>query len=409
MIQRNILLLSLSQVLALTGTTIVIFSGPIIGTQLAPTPSLATLSNALQVVGVALFTIPASMIMHRFGRRIGFIASAGMAALGALGAAYAISHHNFALFCALMLLIGGNNAFVQQYRFAAAESVSGDQVGRAVSLVLLAGVLGGFLGPEIARRSKDLLPFGEYTGAYLVLALIYAFVILLMVFLSSVRAQNVNYVGVERPLPAIIAQPRYQVAVLAGVVAYGVMSLLMTATPISMHTIHGHTLQATAWVIQSHVIAMFLPSLVSGSLITRFGAPRIMGLGVIAMVICAALDLAGVGLINYWTALVLLGVGWNFLFVGGTVLLTESYNPPERFKAQGFNDFVVFGVQALASLSAGVLIYTAGWAAMNLMVIPVLFLVLVAIFLVARHPAHKPDVDEAPTPIVEMGDKIQPG
>jgi len=392
MIQRNILLLSLSQVLALTGTTIVIFSGPIIGTQLAPTPSLATLSNALQVVGVALFTIPASMIMHRFGRRIGFIASAGMAALGALGAAYAISHHNFALFCALMLLIGGNNAFVQQYRFAAAESVSGDQVGRAVSLVLLAGVLGGFLGPEIARRSKDLLPFGEYTGAYLVLALIYAFVILLMVFLSSVRAQNVNYVGVERPLPAIIAQPRYQVAVLAGVVAYGVMSLLMTATPISMHTIHGHTLQATAWVIQSHVIAMFLPSLVSGSLITRFGAPRIMGLGVIAMVICAALDLAGVGLINYWTALVLLGVGWNFLFVGGTTLLTEAYRPSERGRAQAANDMAVYVVGLAASLSAGALLKLVGWQSLNLVLLPWLGAAALAIAWLAWRRMPAPEV-----------------
>lgn len=393
MLTRNVTLLGLSQILALTGTTIVIFTGPIIGTDLAPVPTLATLSNAVLVVGVALFTIPASMIMRRFGRRFGFVSSAAMACVGAIGAAYAISQQNFALFCAMMILIGGNNAFVQQYRFAAAESVPSGQVGRAVSLVLLAGVIGGFLGPEIARQTKDLLPYGEYTGSFAALALIYILVILTLAFLPSVRAKDERYLGAERPLAAILAQPRYIVAVFSGVVAYGVMSLLMTATPISMHTLHGHSLQSTAWVIQSHVIAMFLPSLITGSLITRMGVPRVMGLGILAMFACVGLDLAGTQLVNYWVALVLLGVGWNFLFVGGTVLLTQSYYPPERFKAQGFNDFTVFGVQALASLSAGALVFSTSWGVINLITLPLLLTVLIAVYLISRQPIPQPVQD----------------
>lgn len=388
MFSRNVILLGISQILALTGATIVFFTGTILGTEMAPIPTLATLSNAILVVGVAIFTIPASMMMSRYGRRFGFMASALMACLGAIGALIAIWQDNFFLFCAMMLLIGGNNAFAQQYRFAAAESVSEAQVSRAISTVLLAGVIGGFLGPQIARLTKDLLPYGEYTGSYAVLAVIYLLVMLTLAFLPSIRAQEEKFIGPERPLSAILVQPRYMIAVLSGVVAYGVMSLLMTATPISMHTIHGHSLEATALVIQSHVVAMYLPSLFTGSLIARLGTSRVMGMGILAMFTCVVIDLVGSHIYNYWTALVLLGVGWNFLFVGGTVLLTQSYFPPERFKAQGFNDFTVFGAQALASLSAGALVFSTSWRTINLIAIPLLFMVLVAVLFVSRYPVR---------------------
>jgi MFS family permease len=205
-----------------------------------------------------------------------------------------------------------------------------------------------------------------------------------MFFLPSMRAREEKVIGAESPLRVILSRPRYLVAVLTGAVAYGVMSLIMTATPISMHTLHGHSLQATTWVIQSHVVAMFLPSLITGSLITRTSAPRVMGLGVLAMFACIALDLAGTQLVNYWIALTLLGIGWNFMFVGATVMLTESYLPPERFKAQGFNDFAVFGVQALASLGAGALVFRTSWGTINLLAVPLLLGVLVAIALVSR-------------------------
>jgi MFS family permease len=249
---------------------------------------------------------------------------------------------------------------------------------------LLAGVVGGFLGPDIATRCKDLLPYGEYSGSYAALAIIYILVLVVMSLLPSMRAQDERYAGADSPLIRVISRPRFLVAVFAGSVAYGVMSLIMTATPISMHTLHGHSLQATALVIQSHVIAMFLPSLITGSLITRAGVPQVMGLGILAMFACIALDVAGTQIFNYWTALTLLGVGWNFLFVGSTVMLTESYLPAERFKAQGFNDFVVFGIQALASLSAGALVFRSSWATINLLAVPLLLGVLIAIVLVSR-------------------------
>lgn len=381
---RNVGVLLIAQVLSMTATTAIVLIGGIIGSQLASSPALATLPIAVSVVGVALFTIPASFFMKRFGRKRGFQAGALMASLAALLAAVAVTWQSFFLFCLALFFIGGNSSFVQQYRFAASESVPLRLSSRAVSTVLLGGVLGGFLGPEIATRTQNVLSLPEYSFTFITLSALYLGIALLMSLFITVHQAVQETSGVERPLSAILRQPGFQVAVLAGVVSYGVMSMLMTATPISMHTIQGHSLEATGWVIRSHVIAMFLPSLFSGSLISRLGTSRVMGLGVIAMVLCAVLDLAGSQFLNYWTALVLLGIGWNFLFVGGTVMLTQHYYPDERFKAQAFNDFSIFGIQAIASLSAGSLIYLTSWRTMNLLVLPILMLMLLAIFLVAR-------------------------
>lgn len=387
---RNVAVLSLSQALGLTGTVIGVFIGGIIGVELAPTPALATLPITANVVGVASFTIPASLIMKRIGRKRGFQAAALMALLAAILAAYGIHLGSFPLYCLALFFIGGNSAFIQQYRFAAVESVQPEYSGRAVAIVLLGGVAGGLLGPEIAQRTKDILPYGEYTGSYTSLALIYLCVILLMAFLARIRVSDSVATGEERPMRAIIAQPGYIVAVLAGVVSYAVMSLIMTATPISMHTIHGHSLAATGLVIQSHVVAMYLPSLITGAVITRFGAWRVMASGVMLMGLCIGLNLLGSQVYNFWLALVLLGIGWNFLFIGGTVLLSESYLPAERFKAQAFNDFSIFGVQAIASLGAGTLIYLTSWTLLNVAALPALLLMLLLITYTARSSQRVP-------------------
>ena len=365
--------------------------GGIVGTELAPSPSLATLPIAISVIGVAIFTIPAALVMKKIGRKFGFIVSAVVAAGAALVAAYAIGVGSFFLLCAAMIFIGGNMAFVQQYRFAAAESVETRHVGKAVSFVLLGGVLAGYLGPEIAKRTKDWLGYGAYTGSFVSLALLSVVVAVLLSFLRNVAVKDEEAAtGEERSLRAMVMQPTFIVAVMAGVVGYGVMSLIMTATPISMHVTDGHTLGETGWVIQSHVIAMYLPALFTGYLVGRLGVLRVMSMGVVVLFACVALALVDRSLMHYWGALVLLGLGWNLLFVAGTTLLTRSYHPAERYRAQAVNEFMIFGTQAIASLTAGTVIALASWRILNLINLPFLFLLLAAI-LMLRYRLARPN------------------
>jgi MFS family permease len=388
MLSRNVVILSLCQALASSGVTLVIFIGGILGPSLAPTPVLATLSVTSVIIGTALSTIPASLVMKRFGRRRGMMMAACLAAVAAAGAAYAVAIHHFLLFCTATLFIGFNVAFVQQYRFAAAESTPSNP-GRAISFVLLGGMAAGFLGPEIGIRTKYLLEVAEYAGSFASIVVLYLLVAILLSFLQDTRTNDQSAGGEERPLRQLLALPTYRVAILAGVVAYGVMSFIMTATPISMHWIDGHSLDSTGWVIESHIIAMYLPSLFTGSILPRLGAKRVMTLGVWSMAACMILTLIGRGLPNYWIALVLLGLGWNFLFVGATVLLTETYRPAERFKAQAFNDFLIFGVQALASLSAGVVIFRLGWNWLILLTLPALVGISAALYFLRMGQAGK--------------------
>ncbi len=382
---RNLIVLVIAQVLTVTAVSVVVFVGGISGGELTSNPELATLPIALMVVGVALFSIPASFFMKRFGRKTGFLSAALIGCLASLMAAAAIAWGSFALFCLALLLIGAHSSFAQQYRFAATESVPPHLESRAVSMVLLGGVLGGFFGPALVTLTHAWAGLPEYSFTFIALALLFLGIAVSMAFLARLQvSQGPTTIGGERPMRLILNQRGFLVAVLGGAVAYSVMSLLMTATPISMHTMHGFSLDSTGWVIRSHVIAMFLPSLISGWLISRLGVAQVMGIGTFAMALTAILDIAGIHFLNYWTALVLLGIGWNFLFIGSTVLLTRYYAPPERFKAQAFNDFIIFGVQALATLSAGSLIYMTSWSFMNLLVLPVLLLMLVAIVFVAR-------------------------
>jgi MFS family permease len=384
---RNLSVLALCSMLATSGVAIVVLTAGIIGADLAPSLALATLPASLMIVGLALMTIPASMIMKRIGRRKGFMISAVVAGLSALLAAYAIVLGSFALFCLAVLLIGTNSAFAQQYRFAAAESVEPRFAGRAVSFLLLSGVVAGFLGPEIAKRTRDMLPV-VYSGSFVALALLYALVIVILIFMREARpaaaVEAIVSEQVERPLRQIARQPNYWSAVLAGTVAYGVMSFIMTATPVHMHNQAGFTLGATALVIESHIIAMFLPSLFTGFLLERLGELRVMLVGIAAMLGTVLLGLISNVFLEYWLALVLLGIGWNFLFVGATVKLTGSYRPSERFKAQGFNDFTIFSVQALLSLSAGIALFRTSWGMLNMMMLPLLALVLTAVVLTRK-------------------------
>ncbi len=368
----------------MAGASVVVLLGGIIGSELAPSPALATLPISLMIVGAALFAIPAAMLMEKIGRRRGFMAGSTLAGLAALLAAYAVAWESFGLFCIATLFLGANGAFAQQYRFAAAESVAPRNAGRAVSFVLLGSILAGFFGPELAKRTKDWLGAGAYVGPFVSLALVYGFVTLLLFLLKDVAVREDESVGTERPLGEIAAQPSFLVALLAGAVSYAAMSFVMTATPIQLHNVEGYSLDQTAWVIQSHIIAMYLPYLFTGLLLERLGMLRAMLVGVAGLFASVALAVLARDLVHYWGALVLLGVGWSFLFVGATLLLTHSYRPAERFKAQAANDFIIFGVQAVASLSAGAVLYNADWDLLNLIVVPFLGLVLVGVFLLRR-------------------------
>lgn len=379
---KNVLLLALGQALGMAGPGTVVLLGGIVGRQLAPDPSLATLPASLGILATAFISIPAVLFMRRVGRKVGFITGAAVAGAGALLAAFAIAQESFLLFCIATVLIGQNAAFILQYRFAAAESVDARFAGRAISLVLVGGILAGYLGPEVAQRTQNWLPT-LYTGSFMALAALYGVAILLFSLLDRISPPATLGDTSGRSLPQIARQPAFLVAVLAGVTSYGLMNFVMTATPLHMHGT-GFTLGDTAWVIQSHIVAMYLPSLVTGFLVERLGTLRIMLAGTLLMLGCSVVAMFGVDLMNYWGALVLLGLGWNLLFVGGTVLLTTTYRPEERFKAQATNDFTIFAVQAVSSFSAGAVLSSAGWHNINVFALGVLVLAG-TIFLLQRN------------------------
>ncbi|MHB0879094.1 MAG: MFS transporter, partial [Anaerolineae bacterium] len=329
------------------------------------------------VLGMALSTVPAALLMQRIGRRRGFLISCAVGVVGALLAAFGLARSSFLIFCLGGALIGGNAAFMQQYRFAAAESASREQTGRAVSLVLLGGVASGFLGPELGRRGRDWLA-EPYAGAFLGLTVLYLIAAVALATMRDVVPTASSEMRGGRRLRQVVSQPGYLVAVLAAAVAYWTMSSIMTATPLHLVRDHGFTLQQVTRIVQSHIAAMFVPSLFSGLLLGRFGIQRIMLLGVACMAACVALAIASNQFIHYLGALVLLGLGWNFLFVSATVLLTHYYRPEERFRAQAANDLTVFLVQSVATLSAGAVLYSGSWQVLNLLSVPLLAVTFVA-------------------------------
>jgi len=374
---RNLAILFSCQMISVSGSVVLITLGGIVGSELAPAPEWATVPLSIMVVCTALTTILASMLMQRIGRRFGFMTGAAVAVVAGLTAAYAVLLHSFVVFCLGVGLYGANVAFVQQYRFAAAESVAVAQVGRAVSTVLFGAIGGAFLGPFIVTHADAWFTAEPHIGAMLSIALLQGIAVLL---LAGLRDTVLDHLSAEpspaRRLATIVAQPNYLIAVFAGMVAWGIMTLIMTATPLSMHVGNGFSMDDTSWVIRSHVLAMYLPSLFSGVLITRFGAPRVMLAGVLAMAMTVTFGLQGHELMHYWLALVMLGIGWNFLYIGGTALLVETYRPAERFKAQAVNEFSVFGMSALGSMLAGTIVFRYDWDVLMWAAVPLLALML---------------------------------
>jgi predicted MFS family arabinose efflux permease len=368
--RRDIFLLACCQALLLVNSSGLISMNGLVGYELAETKSLATFGATTYVLGSALATMPMSLWMGRVGRRTGFMAAALVNVAGCCVAAYALSIRSFTLFCMATAIIGVYNAVGLQYRFAAAEVAAPADRAKAISLVLAGGVVGGFVGPQSARIARDLFPT-PFLGSFLLLAL-FAFVALAVQAQVHVPKPALAETSTRgRPLSEIARQPTFIVAALAGALGYGLMNLLMTATPIAMNFC-GHPFSATAIVIEWHVVAMFAPGFLTGSLIRRFGTLRIILAGVALTAIAAFVALDGNSVAHFVAALMFLGVGWNFMYTGGTTLLTETYTPSEKARTQGMNDFLVFATMGLSSFASGALLTTTGWETMNRAALPVL-------------------------------------
>ena len=358
---RGIATLMGGQLLSVMGITAFVTLGGIVGAVLGPSPGWATLPVSAMVVGTALATVGAALTMAKIGRARGFALGALLGCAGHLTAAAALALGSFALFSLGGFLVGAANAFAQQYRFCAMESAPQAVAGHAVSLVLVGALGGAVLGPMLAVRGEDWLPAAPFASVFLVLAaagLVMAF-ILLRLPLGVAPATHAE--EPPRPLGAIVRQPLFLAAVVSAAIGYGVMIFVMTAAPLSMHVVDGHTLGSAASVVQAHVLAMYAPSLATGFLLGRFGVGRVMAAGVLALAATLAAGFAGREVPHYGAAMIALGVGWNFLYVGGTVLLARCHRPAERFRAQAVNDFSVFGVSAAGSLGAGLALHAWGW------------------------------------------------
>jgi len=341
--------------------------------------SLATLPVSGYTLGIALGALPAAALMRRVGRKIGFMAGGVVGMAGMLVAAWAISLNAFWLFALALMACGVSGAFVQQYRFAAADRGTSVFKAKAISWVLVGGVFAAILGPQSVIWTKDLLLPIPFAGAFLSGTALLAVALVVLAFLSPSTPPGMAVgVGTQqaRPLGEILRQPRFMVAVLCGTASYALMSLVMTAAPLAMIGC-GFTADDSTLGIQWHVLAMFVPSFFTGNLINRFGKAPIVATGLMILVACGLLALAGVELMHFWGALILLGIGWNFGFIGATAMVTETYRPEEKSKAQGANDFILFGTVAFASFMSGQMLNHWGWGAVNWTIFPV---VLVSLF-----------------------------
>ncbi|TVO51658.1 MFS transporter [Denitromonas halophila] len=353
---------------------------------LGPDKALATAPVTGYTLGVALGALPAAMLMRAVGRKRGFMAGALIGIGGLLFATWALTVHSFWLFCMALMVNGFSGAFVQQYRFAAADRGTADFKAKAISWVLVGGIAAAVLGPQTVILTKDLLLPVPFAGAFLSgIALLVTSLIVMLFLAPSVPVPPVAGVAANtgRPLGEIIRQPRFGVAVLCGTAAYALMSLVMTAAPLAMIGC-GFTADESTLGIQWHVLAMFGPSFFTGSLIARFGKPRIVATGLLILIACAVVALMGVELAHFWGALILLGIGWNFGFIGATAMVTETYRPEEKGKAQGANDFILFGTVAFASFASGQLLNAWGWGTVNAIVFPVVLISLGALVWLAR-------------------------
>jgi MFS family permease len=375
---RQVVLLVSAQALFQTVTVMVATVGALAGSEIAPVPQLATLPNSAVLLGNALMTVPASLWMSRVGRKPGFITGAALGVLGGLIGAFGLWLGSLWVLALGTFFVGTYQAFAQYYRFAAAESVDPEARAKAISWVLSGGIFAALVGPTLARFSAPLLP-QNYVGTFLILSVVSLVAAGTLLGLRAGQpVASERSPAPARPITEIARQPAYLVAVFGAATAYGVMVLAMTATPLAMVQ-HDHQIGDAAVVIQAHVLGMFLPSFFSGTLITRFGVLPIMLAGVGLLTGHVLITLSGTEVVTFASALLLLGVGWNFLYVGATTLVTSTYTALERGRAQATNDMLILGVSLTSSLASGVILQTVGWQTMNFLLLPWLALCALAL------------------------------
>ncbi len=397
--RANVGRLAAAQALTGANSAVIFATGSIVGATLAPSMSLATVPLSMYVLGLAAGTLPTGAISRRYGRRVAFVIGTGIGALTGLIAAYAILHGRFWLFCGATFLGGLYGAVAQSYRFAAADGASQAFRPKAVSLVMAGGVFAGVLGPQLVQWTMDVWPPYLFAFSYVVQAAValVAMAIVGGVDLPKPAAANLH---AGRPLPQIVRQPRFIAAALCGIIAYPMMNLVMTSAPLAMK-LCGLTVSDSNFGVQWHIVAMYAPSFVTGSLIARFGAPAVVALGLTLEAVAATIGLSGITAMHFWATLIVLGIGWNLGFIGASALVLETHRPAERNKVQAFNDFLVFGAMAIGSFASGQVLASFGWKAVNMVVYPPVALGLVVLALTSfakRRRARLEAIDEFPEP-----------
>ena len=375
MLNRNLFILSIGQIFSSTSPVVSVLLGGIIGAGMTNINYLATLPTALMIVGTAVGSLFASKIMKMKGRKFGFSLASIINSFFSLICAYAVLINSFNLFCIGNLAIGLSAAFAQQYRFAATESVETSNIPKAISLILLLGIVASLLGANIVSVTKDFY-ITTYVGSYIAMSLLTIIPFFFFLFYQNEDKVDQKEIKSQKTIFQLLSNKNIQLSILSAGVGYTTMSTLMTATPISMKMMHGFSLFSTGIVLQLHVIGMFLPSLITGDLINKFGHKKMIYAGIIIMFSTIATHFVFETYYGYMIGLILLGVGWNFLFISGTSLLVVSYNKEDKFLAQGLNDFVVFSSQSIGALSAGILLFSTSWKTLNLICLPLLILLL---------------------------------
>jgi MFS family permease len=398
--RSNVMRLAAAQALTGANSAVIFATGSIVGASLAPDVSLATVPISMYVAGLAAGTLPTGAISRAYGRRVAFIVGTGCGMLTGLLGAFAILHASFPLFCCATFLGGLYGSVSQSYRFAAADGASAAFRPKAVSWVMAGGVFAGVLGPQLVQWTMDVWQPYLFAFSFVVQAMV---ALIAMAVLAGVDAPKPAPAHLHRgrPLFEIARQPRFIAAALCGVIAYPMMNLVMTSAPLAMKMC-GLSLSDSNFGIQWHIVAMYGPSFFTGTLITRFGAPRIVALGLSLEAAGAMIGLSGITAMHFWATLIVLGAGWNLAFVGASALVLETHRPQERNKVQAFNDFLVFGMMAVGSFLSGQLLANYGWSAVNMVVFPPVLLglaVLAAASLAKRRPAL-PQVTELPDPSI---------
>ncbi len=393
--KRNAVALALAQAFSGSIGPIAVSVGALSGAYLlrGQDQSLATLPAATYAVGAAIFAMPVSILCHKFGRRIGFILGAILGILGAGLACFTLLNSQFWLFCFALLIIGGSSAFVQQYRFAAADQGSDTFKTKAISWVMMGGMLAAIIGPQTVLKTKDMFLPIPFAGTFIGLIAVLCIGIAILLFLKPVTKTSKEHATIQestRPLTEIMKQPTFFIALLCAVSSYALMTFMMTGAPLAMIH-HGHSEQNAIIGIQWHVMAMFAPSFFTGALIIRFGKIPIIATGLGLLILCASVAMSGLTLWNFWVSLILLGVGWNFGFIGATALLGESYTAPEKNKVQGTHDTILFSCTASAALLSGAVFNAFGWSGVASVLYPIAGLSLLTLmWLKRRQKARAP-------------------